>query len=302
VARPERPRHEKDNPVPTRSHTHEEVFAATPERLFALLHTPSAIREWWGAARVIVFPEADGVWVAAWGDEDQPDYITAARIRVFDPPRRLVLDDYRYVAKSGPLPFEAEFVTEFTVELHPQGALLRAVQDGFPCESVADEFYAACERGWKETFAGIRKYLTAQWVPRPRPEEKGGQRSEPPLPTAKGPARGVKPIAPLNPDLPNTGPTKQRDDRENPPRARYFPQLERSGREKPPLMGDFGRVVTYCVMVFGSIVALWSADAIIRGRGNCVIFVFLLIGLMAVVGGGVKVLSTPKKSRYEEDW
>lgn len=63
-----------------RQHIHEEVFPATPEQLFALLHTPSAIRGWWGAARAIILPKEGGVWIGAWGeDEDLPDYITSQR-------------------------------------------------------------------------------------------------------------------------------------------------------------------------------------------------------------------------------
>ena len=148
--------------MPTCKHTHEEVFPTTPERLFALLHTPSAIRGWWGAARAIVIPKEGGLWSATWGDEeDAPEYITVATLRVFDPPRRLVFADYQYMAKTGPLPFRADFVTEFTVIPHAEGAVLRVVQDGFPCDGAADEFYAACERGWTATFAGIRRYLSA---------------------------------------------------------------------------------------------------------------------------------------------
>ncbi len=76
----------------TRRHIHEEVFPASPERVFALLHTPSAIRGWWGVARAIVVAEEGGVWAAAWGEaEGDPDYNSAATIRVFDPPRRMVL-------------------------------------------------------------------------------------------------------------------------------------------------------------------------------------------------------------------
>lgn len=30
----------------TRSHAHEEVFPASPARVFSLLHTPNAIRGW----------------------------------------------------------------------------------------------------------------------------------------------------------------------------------------------------------------------------------------------------------------
>lgn len=144
----------------TRRHVHEETFRATPDRLFALLHTPSAIRQWWGAARAVVVPEPGGVWAAAWGEaEDDPDYVTVATIQEFDPPRQMVLTDYRYRSRSGRLPFDAEFVTAFAVASHPQGAVLRVSQDGFPIGSEADAFYAACEKGWRDTFAGIHRYV-----------------------------------------------------------------------------------------------------------------------------------------------
>ncbi len=150
----------------TRKHVHEEVFPATPERVFALLHTPSAIRRWWSAARAIVIPERGGLWTATWGDdEDDPDYVSSATIRAFDPPRRLVLGDYRYRAKTGPLPFEADFVTEFLVTPHEDGAMLRVTQDGFPAGPEADDFYAGCEKGWRDTFAGIREYLGEERAP-----------------------------------------------------------------------------------------------------------------------------------------
>ena len=144
----------------TRKHIHEETLPVSPERVFALLHTPSAIRSWWQAARAIVLPEAGGLWCATWGDaEDDPDYITAATIEVFEPPRRMVLSDYRYFAKSGPQPFEADFTLEFLITAHPDGAILKVTQDGFPIAPVADAFYAACEKGWADTFEGIRKFV-----------------------------------------------------------------------------------------------------------------------------------------------
>jgi uncharacterized protein YndB with AHSA1/START domain len=144
----------------TRKHVHAEVFPSTPDRLFAILHTPSAIRGWWSAARVIVLAESGGTWAATWGaDEDEPDYVTVATIKAFEPPRRLVLTDYRYRSKSGPLPFRADFTTEFLVTPVTSGAELRVTQDGFPTTPEADAFYTACERGWQNTFAGIRKYL-----------------------------------------------------------------------------------------------------------------------------------------------
>ncbi|MDY7094812.1 MAG: SRPBCC domain-containing protein [Acidobacteriota bacterium] len=144
-----------------RQHTHEEIFPISAERLFALLHTPSAIRGWWGAARVIVVPEEGGLWAAAWGeDEDAPDYITVSTLQSFDPPRKMTLGDYRYVSNDGPLPFEADFVTTFEVEpVDDESARLRVIQDGFPDAAEADDFYAACESGWRDTFAGIRRFL-----------------------------------------------------------------------------------------------------------------------------------------------
>jgi uncharacterized protein YndB with AHSA1/START domain len=97
----------------TRKHVNEELLTAKTERVFALLHPPRAIRAWWGAARAVVLAREGGVWAAAWGDnEDDPEYITAALIETFDPPRRLVLTDFKYHSKSGPLPFQAQLATE----------------------------------------------------------------------------------------------------------------------------------------------------------------------------------------------
>jgi uncharacterized protein YndB with AHSA1/START domain len=147
----------------TRCHVHEERFAVPQRRLFEILHTPSAIRDWWSAARVIVLAEPGGTFAATWGgSEDDPDYVTVARIRDFEPPVRMVLTDYRYRAKSGPLPFEANFVTEFTVRSEsPAASILRVAQDGFPAGREGEAFFAACDRGWRDTFAGIRRYLEA---------------------------------------------------------------------------------------------------------------------------------------------
>lgn len=144
----------------TRRHIHQIELPAAPEEVFKLLITPSAIRQWWGATRAIVVPRVGGVWAAAWGDdEDIPDYVTVFKIKSFEPPRRLFLADTKYFAKSGPLPFQAELTTEFTIAPANGGTLLQVVQDGFPAEAVADDFYAACEKGWCETFASIKCHL-----------------------------------------------------------------------------------------------------------------------------------------------
>jgi uncharacterized protein YndB with AHSA1/START domain len=143
-----------------RRHVHEETFPAPPEAVFRLLHTPSAIRAWWSARTAVVLAGKGGYWTASWGEsDDDPDYVSAARLVEFDPPRRLTFGDSRYFARSGPLPFEASFVTTFEVEPHPDGSILRVTQDGFPDDPVADDFFAACDTGWRDTFAGIRRYL-----------------------------------------------------------------------------------------------------------------------------------------------
>ncbi len=148
----------------TRSHIHEEHFDSSAEAMFQLLITPSAIRGWWGASRAIVNATSGGLWSAAWGDEDEPDYISAATLVDFDPPHRLSMKFGQYYAKAGSLPFEfaADALTTFSIEPDGNGCTLRVEQTGFPTDPAADDFYAACETGWKNTFEGIRKYLSSQ--------------------------------------------------------------------------------------------------------------------------------------------
>ncbi len=143
-----------------REHVHEVELPAAPEQVFALLHTPSAIRGWWSAARAVVVPETGGTWAAAWGaNEDDPDFVTTATMSVFDPPRRIVFTDYTYLAREGGLPFEADFVTEFTVEAREGGSVLRVRQSGFPAGPEADAFYAGCEQGWADTFEAVARFV-----------------------------------------------------------------------------------------------------------------------------------------------
>ncbi len=147
----------------TRSITRQISLPASPEAVFELLITPSAIRRWWQASRAIVMPLRNGVWAAAWGDEeDVPDYMTSATLEVFEPPKRLVLADYRYYAKSGPMPFEANFKTDFRIEEHEKGSRLIVKQDGFPSDPGADEYFHGCKKGWEETLRGVLSYVTSQ--------------------------------------------------------------------------------------------------------------------------------------------
>ncbi|HSL23506.1 MAG TPA: SRPBCC domain-containing protein [Vicinamibacterales bacterium] len=145
----------------TRSISRELELPLDAEATFALLHTPSAIRVWWSAARAVVAPRAGGIWVATWGpNEDAPEYTTAARILVWDPPRRLRLGQFEYyTADRVAPPFIAALETAFSVRSKGERSILRVHQTGFPSASMADDFFSACERGWAATFEGIARYV-----------------------------------------------------------------------------------------------------------------------------------------------
>ncbi len=143
-----------------RSHQSSVYLAASPERVFELLHSPRAICSWWGASRAIVLPKAGGTWTAAWGsEEDSPDYITVATICNFEPPQRMLLIDFQYYAKDHEVPYAAQLSTEFLVEAKDEGSVLTVNQEGFPDDKSGDEFYSACEAGWKTTLASLAAYV-----------------------------------------------------------------------------------------------------------------------------------------------
>ena len=147
----------------TREIVQEIEVPTDPRRTFELLITPSAIRSWWQASRAIVLARPGGTWAATWGeDEDRPEYVSVATIEAFEPPRRLVLADYRYAARSGPLPFEMDARLEFEVLSAPSGARLRVTQRGLPEDAAADEFYAGCVKGWNDTLAGFLAHARGQ--------------------------------------------------------------------------------------------------------------------------------------------
>lgn len=147
-----------NNAVRTMSET--VAIAADCQQVFDALIRPSAICQWWQARRAIVFPEVSGIWIASWGaDEDDPDYLTAARMIHFEPPHRIVLSDYDYRSRFGPLPFEAHFVTTFEVTPTESGCHLRVTQSGFPLDPVADEFFQACCLGWKTTLRNLQEFV-----------------------------------------------------------------------------------------------------------------------------------------------
>lgn len=153
----------------TRSIEREVRLPCAIERGFDLLVRPSSIRAWWQAERAIVLPGEGGLWCAAWGDdEDQPDYSTAARLRVFEPPTRLVLDRYTYRSRFGPMPFEAEFEVEFRLRREGPGCVLSVAQRGFPADPIADAWYTGCEQGWQDTLAGVLRHVSAPRLSTPR--------------------------------------------------------------------------------------------------------------------------------------
>ena len=144
----------------TRKHVHKEEFPVTAGEMFEILIKPSAICVWWQASRAIVLAEKDGIWAGSWGeDQDDPDYISTFTIKEYEPPRRILFTDAKYFSKDGGLPFDADITAEFIVEPTDEGCSLTVVQDGFPADQSADEFYSACEVGWTDTFKGIRNFL-----------------------------------------------------------------------------------------------------------------------------------------------
>ncbi|MCA9320037.1 MAG: SRPBCC domain-containing protein [Planctomycetes bacterium] len=144
----------------TRSITREVVLPLAPESAFGLLITPAAICAWWQATEAVVVPATGGLWMASWGDLDAPDHVTSATINTFERPRRLILNDYRVYARSGPMPFEADFSTHFEIEALAAGSQLCVTQSGFPAGSVADAFLAGCERGWDVTLQSILEHAS----------------------------------------------------------------------------------------------------------------------------------------------
>ena len=132
-------------------------LATSPEKVFAALHTPRAICQWWSATQAIVVAKAGGFYHVIWGDKNDPTYYSGAKITAFSSPHSMVLADYQYYAKDGKTPIDADFVVTFEVHPHPEGALLRIVHDGFPPGS--EDFFTACVQGWADTCAGIQRYL-----------------------------------------------------------------------------------------------------------------------------------------------
>ena len=101
--------------------------------------------------------------MAVWGDDpDNPEYISGATITGYDPPRRLTLGNTKYVAHTGPLPFDADLPFEFIIEPEDSGCVLRVTQTGFPDEPVADEHFQGCVTGWANTLESLKNFLSSR--------------------------------------------------------------------------------------------------------------------------------------------
>lgn len=144
-------------------HHHTDIHGCSPQRVFRALITPSDIRQWWGASRAVVIPQLGGIWCAMWGDdEDNPHYVSAAKISRFEPDQSLRMSDFVYQSPDGGLPFEANIETEFIIESIPAGTRLTVHQTGIPEGSIADDFFAGCQKGWHDTLAAMQDYLRAK--------------------------------------------------------------------------------------------------------------------------------------------
>jgi uncharacterized protein YndB with AHSA1/START domain len=137
----------------------QEPFGISPERMFEVLTTPSAIRDWWGASTVVIDPRKGGSWVTAWGDgETDSEYVNSFEILEFDPPKRMLLGRGKYISGAN-WPIVTNMTTELVVERQPAGCSLRIVQELSPAEPLLDDFFDACVAGWQNSFEGIRNYL-----------------------------------------------------------------------------------------------------------------------------------------------
>lgn len=133
---------------------------APKEIVFEALLTPSKIRSWWHADRAIVLPQTNGVYVIAWGEnEDQPGFISAGVIKEYTANKRLLLSDFRYFASDGPLPFEANFEILFTLTGNATTTTLTVLQTGIPNEAAADEYFDACLQGWTDTLNSLKQVV-----------------------------------------------------------------------------------------------------------------------------------------------
>lgn len=147
---------------PMRTISCKEIFSCTPQALFDALHTPSSVRAWWHADRIIVIPREGGVFTAAWGEhEDDPIHVSSGTYEVFAPPHKIVMVDLKYYAQTGPSMPDAPISITYDISPHPEGAQLKLTHAGFPEEGEGDAYFEGCVQGWKMSLDSLRSYLAA---------------------------------------------------------------------------------------------------------------------------------------------
>ena len=133
-------------------------LSASADDVFQLLLRPSLIKKWWGTSSEVILAEEEGIYALAWGeDADDPDYITVARIRNFNPPFRFDLVEYTYRSREESPEFVKDLWVRFEVQPIENGSRLIVHNFGFPNGPHADEFYEGCETGWNTTLDNISK-------------------------------------------------------------------------------------------------------------------------------------------------
>jgi uncharacterized protein YndB with AHSA1/START domain len=143
----------------TRREVLAEPFGVTPERMFEVLTTPSAIRSWWGASSVVIDARKGGSWVTASGEGDKDnDYVNSFAIVEYDPPTRMLLGSGKYYTGNN-WPIRTNMTTEILIERQPEGCILKIVQELDPPDPLLDDYFDACVAGWQNSFEGIRNYL-----------------------------------------------------------------------------------------------------------------------------------------------
>jgi hypothetical protein len=144
-----------------RRHELAEPFGVSPERMFEILITPSAIRDWYGASKVVVEARKGGSWITSWGESDKDfEHVNSFEILEFDPPRRMLFGSGKYFVEDR-WPIVTDITTDLLIEPQPAGCLFRIIQELDPADPLLDDYFDACIAGWQNAFDGIRNYIHA---------------------------------------------------------------------------------------------------------------------------------------------
>lgn len=149
----------------TRSQWHEIELPVPPAALFNLLLSPKAIRGRWNNTAAVV-TEVDGAWVIAWGPrENDPDFVSGARIKSFQAPKLVKLAFEYSRSRAGMLPFASGMTAELTIQPKGPGALLRITLAGLPSDN--DDYFNACADAWRAALQGLGAMLMPQQPQQP---------------------------------------------------------------------------------------------------------------------------------------